>query len=401
MHDIFLFNPTGEMAIANGTNSYTPPKRLQIFEDNLATITSFFAEENDYIITKDFEDRKYLNNWHELGLPNLNYITLSETTNLKNIHSLRPWSWNQVSHTKFKNIKNNCSEQFKNSPNFNWTPDYKMFFSRQTTNNIQNIISNSDHSSSIISIQQPAICISNYDDFCVWLEKNPKAILKMPWSSSGRGIQMIDMLPNKPCNKDWVKGAIRQQGFITAEPLLDRQQDFSFQFQIKANGQILFKGISYSINDTKAHFIGGNINQTPERQTINSFLTQNVIDQTVDILTTALQSINAHHFYEGPFGIDAISYKNKDGDIKIHPCVDINWRYNMGIINVMLPKFVNETSSGRWGISSFINNDWNLFVSAKQKQNPLCIKNNKIVSGFIPLTPSIPNARFGAWMEIQ
>ncbi len=399
MNDIFLFNPTGELAIANGTNSYTPPKRLRTFEEDLAVITSFFAEENDYILTKYFDDPDYLKIWNELGLPDLNYINLKNITLVPSINYLRPWSWNQVSHTRFKNVKSKCSQSFKDSPNFTWSSDHKLFFSRKTTNFVQSLISQ-DKSSSYITIEEPAICINNYDDFCIWLDKNPQAILKMPWSSSGRGIYVIDKLHDKPCNGDWVKGALKQQGFITAEPLLNKKQDFAFQFQINCDGKITFRGMSYFINDEKGHFIGGNIHKTQKRQKIDTFLTSSVIEKTVETLIKALEKINAHRYYEGPFGIDAISYVNSNNEVKIHPCVDINWRYNMGIVNITLPKYVKESSSGQWKISSFMENEWNSFIKAKQKQNPLLIRNNKIVSGFMNMTPSNPKARFGAWLEV-
>ncbi len=400
MHDIFLFNPTGEMAIANGTNSYTPPKRLQIFEEDLSIITSFFAQENDYIITKQFPDLYYLEKWQELGLENLKYVGLQKITNLHQINSLKPWSWNQVSHYKFRDIKKQCSEQFKNSPNFSWIQEHKIFFSRQTTNNVQKLISES-FSSDIVAIPVPAISYNNYDDLNTWLINTPKAILKMPWSSSGRGIHVIDKSQNKPANPEWIKGSIKQQGFITAEPLLNKQEDFSFQFYLHQTGEIDFKGVSYFINDNKGHFIGGNIHQTNLRQKINAYLTKNAIDHTAEILINALKQISPQTFYEGPIGIDAIAYLNEDNKLKIHPCVDINWRYNMGVVNITLPNFVNEHSTGKWHIGSFKEKEWNTFVSEKTKNNPLNIKHHKIKSGFIPLTQANPDARFGAWMEIQ
>ncbi len=387
------------MAIANGTNSYTPPKRLLTFEEDLAVITSFFAKDKDHILTPFFEDPDYLKIWHDIGLPELSYTNIKDITKIPSVNYLRPWSWNQVSHTKFKNIKSRCSKEFKDSPNFTWTSDHKLFFSRKTTNLVQSIISQ-DKTSSLISIEEPAICINSYDDFCIWHDKNPKAIVKLPWSSSGRGIHAIDILQDKPCNSDWVKGAIKQQGFITAEPLLNKIHDFAFQFLINSDGKISFRGISYFINDEKGHFIGGNINQTRKRQMIDSFLIPKIIEETVEILIKALDKINIHQYYEGPFGIDAISYLNIKREIKIHPCLDINWRYNMGIINIMLPKFVKKTSAGQWQISSFLDKEWNAFIHFKQKKNPLVIRNNKIVSGFMHLTPSNTKARFGAWLEV-
>ncbi len=399
MKNIFIYNPTSEMAIANGTNSYMPPKNLLKFERDLAFIPSFFAKEEDCIIVEDIPDNLFLDQWHHLGLPKLNYIKPSEINSSLQYNSLCPWSWNQTVHHKFKNILSAGSDEFKTSPNYIWNIDHKHFFSRDTANRVQKIISDS-FSTSHVKISTPAINITSINQFSDWLIKTPVAIIKMPWSSSGRGIHVIDEENNKKVNLDWVKGAIKQQGFVTAEPLLNKVFDFSFQLDIKRNGDIELLGYSFFINDNKGHFIGGNINWPHQDDVISRFLSNETLDQAALTLIEALKKVNPHQYYVGPIGVDSIVYMDDEKQFKIHPCLDINWRYNMGLININLPKYVHEDSKGKWLVGSFQPGEWDSFIAKNQQEKPLILKDNKIKSGFINLTPQNKNARFGVWMEI-
>ena len=400
MNNLYIYNPTSEMALANGTVSYMPPKNLQTFEKDLAFLPSFFAENDDIIIMDVKPDEDYIRMWQGLGLAHLNYLSLSEIKASEKYNHLRPWSWNQTVHHKFKNILTNCSDDFKRSPNYLWNNDHKLFFSRNSANRVQKSISENIVNHHVVSIPCPAINIYSIEEIQNWLKNNRKAILKMPWSSSGRGIHIINDESGKNINYDWIKGAIKQQGFITAEPLHNKVFDFSFQLNIKRSGEIECLGYSYFINDSKGHFMGGNINWPHKKDSISDFLNNQTLEEATKLLIKAIKCINPHELYEGPIGIDAIVYIDDRGKYKIHPCVDINWRYNMGLINIKLPQFVYEKSIGKWLVGSFKPGEWNLFIQRNKETNPLIIVEDKIESGFINMTPPNENAKFGVWMEV-
>ncbi|HOI48862.1 MAG TPA: hypothetical protein PK167_06130, partial [Prolixibacteraceae bacterium] len=50
--DVYLFNPTCEMAIANGTVSWQPNRLLQQMETDLGNLPQFFAAETDVVLVK-------------------------------------------------------------------------------------------------------------------------------------------------------------------------------------------------------------------------------------------------------------------------------------------------------------------------------------------------------------
>ncbi|MCW3785463.1 hypothetical protein [Plebeiibacterium sediminum] len=400
MNNIYIYNPTSEMALANGTVSYMPPKNLQTFEKDLAFVPSFFAEDDDIIIMDAKPDPDFIKMWQDMGLPKLKYLNFSEIKDVITFNHLRPWSWNQTVHHKFKTILPNCSDDFKLSPNYTWNNEHKFFFSRNSANRVQKYISEKVVNHHAVNIPCPAININSVEEMQEWLKNYSKAIIKMPWSSSGRGIHIIDDESGKNINYDWIKGAIKQQGFVTAEPLLNKIFDFSFQLNIKRNGAIECLGYSYFLNDSKGHFIGGNINWPHKEDDISEFLNSSTLQEATQLLITGLKTIEPHKFHEGPIGVDAIVFMDNNNTYKIHPCLDINWRYNMGLINIRLPRFVHKEAKGKWLVGSFKPGEWNQFIQKSKEANPLALVNNKIKSGFINMTPPNENARFGVWMEI-
>ncbi len=396
MSDIYIYNPTGEMAIANGNHSYMPPKLLRKFEEDLQFVPTFFAKDNDIIIGKEPENKDFTIQWHKLGLAQTRFCAIDSIS--EPINYLRPWSWNPASHHKLKSLKQLCGDHFKNSPNWQWTAKHKDFFSRETANKVQlHIKEYSKHTS--VSIPEAAISLSDLSDIENWLDKHNTAIIKLPWSASGRGIHIVDK-KNKPLNKEWILGGLKQQGFVTIEPLLNKVKDFSFQLYIHLSGKIDFVGISNFTNDDKGHFTGGLINYPHEQDEVSRFFKPALLEEVSQILIEALQSLNPHHFYEGYIGIDGIVYRNEQNQLKIHPCLDINWRYNMGNINIILPNFVVPQQKGYWMVKAFKPGDWLNYVNEQSKLYPLTIQNNKIQSGFIPITPPCSNAIFGSWMHI-
>src|SRR5574344_847800 len=44
MHKLFVYNPTCEMAVQNGSVSYQPPLRLQTFESDMADIMLWLSQ---------------------------------------------------------------------------------------------------------------------------------------------------------------------------------------------------------------------------------------------------------------------------------------------------------------------------------------------------------------------
>ena len=120
--DVYLYNPTADMAILNGTISYMPPERLRIFENDLSTLPSILANNNDIVISPNKPSESFQELLSLLNIPQLNYLSLNDLKDQlpKNLNRIISWSWSPATHHAFKTIKPYCSQEYLASPNYKW-----------------------------------------------------------------------------------------------------------------------------------------------------------------------------------------------------------------------------------------------------------------------------------------
>jgi hypothetical protein len=78
-----------------------------------------------------------------------------------------------------------------------------------------------------------------------------KAVVKAPWSSSGRGVKYVSAedfrtAGDYPTFERWVANMIYHQGGVTVEPLYNKVRDFAMEFEMK-DGKVLYRVFRFSI----------------------------------------------------------------------------------------------------------------------------------------------------------
>ncbi|MCW1734610.1 hypothetical protein [Anaerorudis cellulosivorans] len=106
--------------------------------------------------------------------------------------------------------------------------------------------------------------------------------------------------------------------------------------------------------------------------------------------------------YNGFLGVDMMICRNKEHDYRIHPCVEINMRMNMGLVaRAFYDRFVHEASEGIFKTVFFKQNGESLQYKTKMvAEDPLIVKDNRIVSGFLPLNPVSEETKFMSFAHI-
>ena len=106
--DIYYFNPTCELAVANGSFSYMPPLLLQEMERDLSILPFIFGSDCDYVITEDLPTSGFIQNLKNAGfvLPNFCRLAELEALPTDSFENLYPWGWSPAAHFKLK--KTHC-----------------------------------------------------------------------------------------------------------------------------------------------------------------------------------------------------------------------------------------------------------------------------------------------------
>lgn len=398
---VYYFNPTCELAVANGSFSYMPPLLLQEMERGLSILPFIFCTEKDYVLTEKLPSESFLNILKNAGFNLPRFCSLNELESMPDgsFDTIVPWGWSPAAHFKLKNLKGKCSDKFKKSPVFSWDESYKQLFERSTSLHVLSDLLTQNPSEFLIDAAKIGSIITEVSEIEFLLEKQSALVLKAPISSSGRGVQIIRNKKLNTSNKQWISGVLKQQKYLVAEPYLEKNSDFSFQFRINDESKTEYLGYTVFNTNSNGQYKESLIhpdwnNSFPNRGT--SELNE-MIELTSERVKEALNRSIYAKLHRGYLGVDALIFTHL-GQLKIQPCLEINCRLNMGILTMILEKKVDRYTKGKFELYSGKTGKFADFVLEQQQSNPPEIQNGKLKSGFLLLTePDIQN-KFGAYI---
>jgi len=403
--DIYLFNPTCEYAVANGHVSWQPNDLLKKMEEDLCTLPLFLAGSKDIILVRKTPSENFLESLRNIriNLPHFQSISdalNTDKTTVQSLGKLIPWGWSPATHHLLEPLKKYCSAEFHKSPVSKWNPDLRELCSKKFAAEIlKSILPYLPSNITMDTSSIPEICTTR-DDIKAALDKWGKIMIKAPWSSSGRGLQPISKTPVVPKVWEKIMGIINQQGYAIAEPLLNKKLDLSLQFELR-KGKVNYLGTSLFYSDKKGQYQGNFLNGWPDNYDPESTSFAGDISKIVNPpLIQAIERSPLVRLYEGFFGVDTIIFRNREGQLRINPCLEINVRQNMGLLSLNLKKFVFPYKKGVLNLyyhkeKSFLN-----FINEMQTNHPPKLTNNFIESGFFPLTDADEKTLFGAYIFV-
>ena len=403
--DIFLFNPTCDFATANNTISWQPNSLLQQMERDMGNLPQFLSKPGDIVLVREQPSPELLGILKGAGfelplfLPLYNALTNPSCLNGM-IGSLRPWGWSPAAHHILQPLKSLCKWEFIESPVAVWKPAHRTLFSRETARLLlKNLLT---HFGSDLFIDMdflPKVC-SSPDEVDQLATKWKQVMVKLPWGSSGRGLQAVTRIPLHPSVKQRISGMIRSQGHVFVEPLHKKIQDLGFLYDVTSEG-IKFLGCSRFFTSSQGQYRGNYLNGYPADTSPELKIFLKAAEHKLpEIHLQALLDMKIGEIYEGPLGIDTLIFENKDGNYFINPCLEINWRYTMGHVAIQIERHLESQSTGIF--YTYYNKEklFSDFVSGNVKNSPLISINGKLVSGFLPLTEYMQNNVFGCFMQI-
>lgn len=374
-------------------------------ESDLGTLQMFFAEPEDFILVDKLPSSEFRESIQLLNIDIPNFVlTNFFSSNIEFINlpknRLLPWGWSPAMHKKLSLLNPNCSVDFKKSPIYNWQPESKNLYSKKFARGIlETLISEYPDDCFIPQDKIPEICTTQ-KEFEGVIKRWGKIMVKAPWSSSGRGLQPV--VKSFIHQKVWAKllGIANEQGYAIVEPYLDKVFDLACIFELK-KGKVIYRGTSYFTTDRKGQYIGNSLNGLPDEidKVVRDFV-ETVPGKIIQPLIKIIESSELAKYYEGYFGVDTLIYFDENRELKINPCLEINVRQNMGLLSLYLEKLIHPNKKGVYKIYYKPGTTFLQFKKEMEKKYPLKISNNKIESGFFPLTEAFNDTLFGAYILV-
>ncbi|MCE1199130.1 MAG: hypothetical protein LWW85_09195 [Marinilabiliales bacterium] len=402
--DLYCFNPTCEPAIANGSPFYTAPATLRKFESDLSFLPAWLGDKEDWVVVPDRPNPVFMESLGGLGLELPQIQT--EATALEallggaSLGSLRPWGWSPATHRRLSCFLPFCDGDFLNSPVSQWQEGHKTLFSRlSAVTGLQGILESPsiDWLPDVSSI--PVVC-SSLSSIHHQLGKHAKAVVKTPWSSSGRGLLIFPNPDSEVKNNELLTGMLNQMGFVTVEPWLEKVADFSLQFFIQ-KGVPEFRGVTHFETDRRGRYLGNHVCGETSLHPDHLTRIEHSLETVVDLVKGALHQSGYTQGYEGWLGADALLFRKAEGKYGIHPLIEINGRYTMGALSLRCRALVQEGSTARFGIYGMNKGNFYTFCRQMEQEKPIHREGGKLVDGILPLTPAHEGTRFGAYLEVH
>ena len=404
LSNIYIFNPTCEYAIVNGNASWRPNKLLSKMEADLSLLPIYLAEENDYVIVDNYPSDDFLSSFNLLN-KNLPQFILKSNLSSENIDedisisSLKPWGWSPAMHSFLAPLKKYCSLEFRNSPVFSWKSDFRELYSKRFSREMLTKFLEIQNDDIFISRSDISVICTNKNEINEAHKKWGDLMVKAAWSSSGRGLQIINQWPIHPKVWERIEGIINSQAFVLVEPLLNKKMDLTYQFNMQ-NGQLSYLGVSVFNTSEKGQYLGSllNYNFADYDDGLNRFV-QDSSDLIISTLTKIIQESTLSSSFEGYLGVDVLVYEDENC-FKINPCLEINLRQSMGLLSLNIEKLLCENAKGKFSMWYEFGKSYSDFVKYMRMKYPLKIENSKIRTGFFSLSDPQNDSKFGAYILV-
>lgn len=392
---IKYFNPGHETAVNNASPYYTPPANIAAMQEELSFLPAWYADREDKVLV-DSKDEVYYSYLTEkfsiLAQPvSQNELTLYRDANV----SL--WGVSPQAIRYFEELN---KELEINLDIPQWSEEYKYLNSRLAARDCLSELINS------IPLLSQAIIpqfYTNLDDITRAVNTSAYQLLaKAPYSSSGRGLLWLPATGLTRTENQILHGILKKQGSVSIERVLDKQMDFAMEFMEDGKGNIGFAGYSLFYTNVKggyeANYIGSQesiIEQLSEKISLD--LLDSVKGKLINILSEKLTIL-----YNGCIGVDMLIYL-EDNEYKLHPCVEINMRYNMGFLTCRLyENYIATQSCGKFYIdfNPKAEEMYNNHLLMEEK-HPIRIENGRIISGYLSLCPINRSNRYRAYVLVE
>ena len=371
MRKFYLFNPENDMALASGSPYYMAPASAKKMKADLAPLPAWYADAGSDVWVSDKRQVSWLASGDFTALSVNGVLEYSDVYD-----ELLPWGWSPA---LMHQLGGSVSVEVN-------VGSIRALSSRRTAVDLLPLLR-------VKNTVGESSWLSSLEDVYTFAEKHGKVLLKAPWSGSGKGIQPLSGQPDDNlCG--WIKRIIASQGGVVGEPYYNKVKDFAMEFMVSDEG-VSFVG--YSLFDTDIRGIyKENVLAADEviEKELSFYVDLSVFQQIREKLLHRLRLV-ADDIYRGYLGVDMMIVQTSDG-FAIHPCVEVNWRMNMGVVSrIFFNRYVCPEVTGRYVIEYYPNSGDALKSHEEMKaNNPLCLDGGKIAEGYMSLTPVFEDTNY-------
>lgn len=364
MRLLHIFNCSNDLSLASNSLGYIPPRNILQMEQDLSSLPLWWADDEDAVLLQEPHQiaeaqaiAARIGKRIIFTTPDEGYNRLCSRCGTE--FRAAPWGWSKDIARRL--LKFGFPEE--RIPDGEQLGEIRRLSSKKyATEYIQRFLSNER----IIGNRHRFVGERmRYLQSIDALKIAEPTILKSPWSSSGRGVFSADSI-DAPSIREKLSGFINRQGGFIADKLYNKILDFALEFRID-DGVVKFAGYSVFTAADNGYY-GYNIIESQEKLQsliLSTGIEESLLTHCIETHATLLESEIAK-YYNGYLGIDML-VADIDDCVKIHPCIEINLRMNMGVAAI----FINNATKGE---DTLLSPDSSKIFIAKTEKRRLIIQ---------------------------
>ncbi|MCD8032296.1 MAG: hypothetical protein LUF85_16100 [Bacteroides sp.] len=392
-HSLFIFNPEHDLALANGDPHYMPSAAVRQMIADLALLPCWYAPAGSRIIAPSAYNLAFLEEMRML-FPDLPDVCTPPEVATGSWSAIQPWGWDAVVTKQLLLL--GADPELLPDPE-------RLRLLRELSHRLQAV-----RLLARLTEEESPLCgessfLTEEQQLREYVEGRSAVVLKAPLSGSGKGLNWCKGVFT-PHIRRWCARVIRQQGGVVAEPVYQKETDFAMGFYSNGKGQVAF--CSYSLFHTNASgAYEGNelLSNAAIEQRLIRYIPSEVLRNVRQSLEREL-SLLYGTLYTGYLGVDMMICCFSTAPVyRLHPCIEINLRMNMGLVaRLLYDKYVDPRSTGMFRIDYYPSaSEANETHEKMLRQYPAVVADGRVVSGYVPLVPVTPHSQYRAWITVQ
>ena len=323
---LHVFNPEHDISLAYDNKYFTAPHAGRQLRHDLEYLPALWAREGDCVLVENMASASHHARRLMRYSEQVRFVDRKEMERLAGqVDKVQPWGWDSA--VKFQLEQMGVSAAVL-------PDDVQLSEIRK--------LSNRQFSSAVLKgvlerLANPVLlgeasCVDNIVELERVLNDTGKAVIKAPWSSSGRGVRYVDTVLDAAL-ANWGKNVVKSQGGIMVEPYYNKVKDFGMEFFSDADG-VHYAGLSV-FHTVNGAYVGNSLaGESEKRSVLSAYVSGDLLDEVADVLEQLLSS-KLRGVYHGALGVDMMIVASDVG-FMLHPVVEINLRHTMGHVALAL-----------------------------------------------------------------
>lgn len=390
---LYLFNPEHDLALASGEANYMAPASARQMASELALLPVWYADPGSAVLAPSAYNLDYLRRMQELLDIPACLMTEPELASHPALE-IRPWGWDAALRKRLSAL----GAEDAVLPSMEQLGVWRQLSHRSQAVALLPRLRLTEH------FCGESCYLKSEIEWKFFVEQHDRCLLKAPLSGSGKGLNWCKGTFT-PFISGWCSRVAASQGGVIAEPIYNKVEDFAMEFYSDGAGEVSFAGYSLFRTGRSGMYEG---NYLLSDEAIRNRLSQYVPLETLTTLESHLRhrlSMLIGTIYKGYLGVDMMICRfpeNESPVFRIHPCVEINLRMNMGIMTRLLyDRYLHPGSTGRSGIDYHPSEGDALKEHERMSATyPLEVRNGKVYSGYLSLVPVHKKSCYRAWMLV-